>query len=103
MTEKCELCGIECSLTKHHIIPVSRTRNKYKDIKNDESNIIWICRSCHDQLHAIFTNDQLRDTYNTKEKILGSEEMQRFIAWKKKHPDFIGHSKMSNSRKNRYG
>ena len=96
---KCELCGIECELTKHHLVPVSRTRNKYKEIKEDPSNILWICRLCHDQLHSIFDNSTLRDLYNTKDKILSSEEMMKFIAWKKKHPDFKGHSKMSNKRK----
>ena len=95
----CELCNIEEKLTKHHLIPVSRTRNKYKDIKDDPSNWLWICRSCHDQLHALFTETQLRDNYNTKEKILESYEMMKFITWKRKHPDFKGHSKMSNSKR----
>lgn len=99
MDGKCELCGIDCELTKHHLIPVSRTRNKYKEIKEDESNLLWICRSCHDQLHALFDNTQLRDLYNTREKLVESDGMKKYIAWKKKHPDFNGHSKMSNQRK----
>lgn len=97
--EYCELCGVECECTKHHLIPQSRIRNKYKDIKEDPSNLIWICRSCHDHIHSTFDNTQLRDIYNTKEKLLESEEMQKFIKWKIKHPDFKGHSKMSNERK----
>ena len=101
-TEKediCELCGCVCECTKHHLVPKVRAKNKYKEIKEDPSNIIWICRSCHDQIHALFSENELRDLYNTKDKLLESEEMQKFIKWKKKHPDFNGHSKMSNKRK----
>ena len=99
--QRCELCGLECAPTKHHLIPQSRIRNKYKEIKEDPSNILWICRSCHDQIHSLWDESTLRDLYNTKEKLLAAPEMQKFIAWKKKHPDFTGHSKMSNDRKSK--
>lgn len=95
----CELCGLECELTKHHLIPQSRAKNKYKEIKEDPSNLLWICRSCHDQIHSLWDESTLRDLYNSKEKLLATPEMQKFIAWKRKHPDFNGHSKMSNARR----
>lgn len=97
--QRCELCGVECECTRHHLIPKLKAKNKYKSIKNDDSNILMICRQCHDQLHSLWDESTLRDLYNTKEKILASEEMQKFISWRKKHPDFNGHSKMSNARK----
>ena len=97
--EVCELCGLPCEITAHHLIPKSQTRNKYKEIKEDPSNLLWVCRSCHDQIHSLWDNTQLRDLYNTKEKLLFAPEMQKFIAWKRKHPDFTGHSKMSNARR----
>lgn len=96
---KCELCGIECDVTKHHLIPQSRIRNKYKDIKEDPTNLLWVCRSCHDQIHSLFDETSLRDLYSTKEKLLSNDAMRKFIQWKKKHPNFNGHSKMSNNRK----
>ena len=96
---KCELCGLECELTKHHLVPKLKAKNKYKDIKEDPSNIIWICRSCHDQIHSLWDESTLRDLYSTKESLLKSSEMQKFIAWKKKHPEFKGHSKMNNNRR----
>lgn len=99
---KCELCQCEIDkLTAHHLIPKSRTKNKYKQIKEDSSNIIWICRSCHDQIHALKSESELRDSYNTLDKLLAMPEFAKYVAWKKKHPDFKGHSKMSNSRKHR--
>ena len=97
---KCELCGISCKTTKHHLIPQLKCKNKYKEIKDDPLNIIWVCRSCHDQIHACFSESQLRDLYNTKKKLLESDEMKKYISWKIKHPDFKGHSKMSNNRRN---
>ena len=99
---KCELCQCEIdNLTVHHLIPKSRIRNKYKEIKEDPSNLLQICRSCHDQIHSLWDESTLRDLYNTKEKLLASPEMQKFIVWRQKHPDFNGHSKMSNNRKAR--
>ena len=96
---KCELCGIDCECTKHHLIPRVRAKNKYKAIKDDDSNIIWICRQCHDAVHATYTENQLRDLYNTREKLLESSEMKKFIMWRRKHPEFTGHSKMNKDRK----
>ena len=99
---KCELCQCEIDeLTVHHLIPKSRIKNKYKEIKEDPNNLLWICRSCHDQIHALFTNTELRDIYNTKESLLSNENMIKYIQWKIKHPNFDGHSKMSNKRKMR--
>ena len=95
----CALCGTEKKLTRHHLIPKVRAKNKYKEIKEDPSNLLWICRSCHDQIHSLWDESTLRDLYNTKEKLLAAPEMQKFIAWKRKHPDFTGHSKMSNARR----
>lgn len=97
---KCELCQCEIDkLTVHHLIPKSRIKNKYKDIKDDPSNWLWICRSCHDHIHATFSENELRDNYFSKELLLNNSEMQKFIKWKIKHPDFIGHAKMNKKRK----
>lgn len=97
---KCELCQCEIDkLTVHHLIPKSRIKNKYKEVKEDPSNLLWICRSCHDQIHALFTNTELRDIYNTKESLLSNENMIKYIQWKIKHPKFKGHSKMNNRRR----
>ena len=96
---KCELCECEAELTKHHLIPKVRAKNKYKDIRDDDSNIRMVCRQCHDAIHAAYTENELRDLYNTKEKLLGSEEVSKFVAWRKKHPDFKGHSKMENRKR----
>ena len=97
---KCSLCGAEGNLTRHHLVPRLKAKNKYKEAKDDPSNILVVCRSCHDQIHALFSESQLRDLYNTKDALLHAPGLDKFIEWKKKHPDFDGHAKMSNSRKN---
>lgn len=99
--QKCELCGLNAFLTKHHLIPkrVSRSTKYSKDLKTDKENFLWICEVCHSQIHALYSEQELRDNYNTLDKLLAAPEFAKFIAWKKKHPDFDGHAKMSNRRR----
>lgn len=102
MTGKCATCGLEMELTLHHLVPRSKANSgKYKQIKDDPSNHLWICRSCHDQIHALYENNILRDVYNTFESLMAAPEFAKYISWKKKHPDFKGHSKMSNTKKHK--
>jgi len=97
----CETCGCEAELTKHHLRPQLKCKNKYKEIKDDPSNLIWICRSCHDQIHACYTESELRDMYSTKAALMEAPKFKKFVEWRRKHPDFSGHSKMCNDRKRR--
>jgi len=95
MTGKCEMCGCECELTKHHLRPASKCKNRYKDVLADENNIAWICRQCHDHIHATYDNNHLRDFLNTVELLMADERISSFVKWREKHPDFKGHSKMT--------
>lgn len=99
MKGKCELCDIECDLTLHHLIPQVKCKNKYREIKNNSENHIMICRPCHDYIHATYDNTYLRDFLDTLDKLKADEKIIKFIEWRKKHSDFNGHSKMSNSQK----
>lgn len=96
--DKCELCGIACKLEKHHLVPqVKCHSSKYgKNLKTDESNFLWICGPCHRKIHSLFTNNELRDMYNTRELLLSNEDMVAFVKWRLKHQNFSGSSKMSN-------
>ena len=99
--ETCAACGCEGPLTLHHLVPQVKCHNKYKDTKDDPSNHVMLCRSCHDQIHALWSENELRDSYSTLEKLMAAPEFKKFVDWKKKHPDFKGHSKMSKDRKSR--
>lgn len=101
MTGKCETCGCEAELTKHHLVPQARVKNRYRDLKDDPSNVIMVCRPCHDAIHAAYDETTLRNLYSTKESLLAAPEFAKFVAWRRKHPEFEGHSKMGNARKRR--
>lgn len=95
---RCEICGIECSCTKHHLVPQVKCHNKYKKIKNDESNFIWICDLCHRTIHAYYDENTLRDRYNTLDKLLADEKFSSYVAWRKKHMNFDSNSTKRSNR-----
>ena len=98
-TNKCELCGNDCEATKHHLIPQAQSRHKNKYLKTDEGNYLWVCTECHSQIHALFSNYELKTLYNTKEALLSEPRMHKFVEWRRKHPDFKGSSKMAKERR----
>lgn len=101
MNGKCEICGYEGDVTIHHLIPqqVSRSTKYSKKLKTDENNFINVCNECHSQIHALFTNQELRDVYFTKDALMSNEKFEKFVKWRMKHPDFKGSSKMSNRKR----
>ena len=47
----CEVCGVT-SVDIHHIIPRSKFGSKRKDEQDNISNLIALCRDCHNQAHS---------------------------------------------------
>lgn len=91
----CVICGRtlgnENTISKHHLIP------KSKGGKNTPT--ILIHNICHQKIHSIFTEKQLRDEYCTVEKLISHEEMKKFIKWvSKKDIDFYDLSKKMKRR-----
>lgn len=90
-SKPCELCGREeVELTEHHLIPKSRhdkARTK-REFSRDEmkTQIAMLCQACHNQVHEVFSNNELSTHYNTVEKIQEHSEMEKFINWVKKRP-----------------
>ena len=73
----CQLCKRDVQvITKHHLIPKQRGGKK--------SGFIEVCLSCKDMVHRLFTNKELEREYNTLEKLLSSEKVQRYIKWVRK-------------------
>jgi len=84
----CLMCEREISLTKHHLIPVSRHKNKRIKArfgKEELQKVIHICRECHNQIHALITEKEMAETYYTLESLVSHEGVSRFIQWVKKH------------------
>ena len=70
----CPLCGHPWSrreLTRHHLVPKSRGGRE----------IILLCRPCHRQLHALFTEKELERHYPTVESLLAAEALQPYLHW----------------------
>ena len=73
---KCELCKMQVYTRKHHLIPKSKNG---KDTIN-------CCETCESFLHKSFSNNELRDKYNSIEVILADEGFQKFLKWRRKQP-----------------
>ena len=69
------------NISKHHLIPKSRG--------GKDSELIGIHNICHQKIHSVFTLKELRDEFNTIEKLVEHEEILKFIKWvSKKAPEF---------------
>lgn len=79
--ELCPLCERNMllqNLTKHHLVPKSCGGNVTEKI----------CRTCHRQLHALFTNGELEKEWNSVEALKANMEIQKYLAWvANKNPD----------------
>lgn len=91
---RCELCGRHVDrLTRHHLVPRTRhsnRRNKRDFDRTDVTHrIAWLCRPCHDHVHAVFTEKTLEREYNTLESLREDPAINRFVRWiADKPPDF---------------
>jgi len=73
----CPLCEREVpELTEHHLVPRSR----------GGLDTVGICRDCHRQLHALFSNKLLETEINTYEAIMADERFVKYIKWVKRRP-----------------
>lgn len=77
----CRLCGRETPeeyQEKHHLVPKCK-KGKEKEV---------VCCDCGDQLHNLFDNKELEREYNTIEKLLENERVQKWIKWIRKQSRF---------------
>jgi hypothetical protein len=63
----------------HHLVP--RHKGGAKGDRLD------VCTSCGDQLHQLFENRELAKEYNTLEKIMSNERVQKWANWVGKKPN----------------
>lgn len=83
----CALCGRELAepYNRHHLIPLS------KGGRNTPT--ILLHKICHDKIHAVFTEMELKRFYHTMERIKHHEEMAKFIKWvRNKEPRYYDKS-----------
>ncbi len=84
----CELCKRgDVILNRHHLVP------KQKKGKNKLDNFIDTCIPCSKQIHALFTNKELKREYNSLETLKSSKKIRKWIKWvRKKNPIDIRYS-----------
>lgn len=83
----CPLCGrpLAGPCNRHHLLPLSRGG------KGTET--ILMHKICHDAIHAVFTETELKQHYNTIESLQANEEIVKFIRWvRKKEPEYYDKS-----------
>jgi len=56
---------------EHHLRPEERAT----------SPTVMLCRPCHDQVHALFTNAELRETYDTVEALRAADRTRGYLDW----------------------
>lgn len=68
----CELCNrTVSSITKHHLIPLEKGGKKFETLS--------LCRTCHNQIHALFTNRELAVYYHTLESLKRDQKIIKFL------------------------
>jgi hypothetical protein len=88
----CELCERQIErLTKHHLIPRTRHKNKRNKKNFDRTEVrervIWICSPCHRNIHALLTEKELEYDYNTLELLKSHSGISKFLEWIKSKPE----------------
>ena len=86
----CEICGrAEVDLTRHHLIPLTRHANKRArrvTTAEERQQVALICRPCHHQIHALFTEKQLERDFPTLALLAAHPDVARFVEWIRKKP-----------------
>ena len=70
----CALCQRAVSLvTWHHLVP--------KEEGGRYSETVPLCQPCHSTIHNLFTNKELKKTFNTIAALQASERLQTYLQW----------------------
>lgn len=94
---RCELCGRSAGpLTRHHLIPRTRHRNRRTrrtfDRRDMQCRLLWVCRACHNPIHDVLTEKALERHFNTRARLLTHPDVARFVRWiADKPPGFKPH------------
>jgi hypothetical protein len=92
MSGLCELCGrAVAALTRHHLIPRTRHANQrnQRDFTRAEvkTRLAWLCRPCHDHVHAVFSEKRLEREFNTLGALAAQPDIIKFVRWIRARPD----------------
>lgn len=75
----CELCGrSHVETTVHHLLPKEKG-GTFEPTAN-------VCIPCHQQIHALYTNEEIASRLTTIAALRADEKIARFIKWIRKQP-----------------
>lgn len=76
---KCELCDRKVSeITEHHLIP------KERGGKNCDTALL--CKVCHKQVHALYTNRELAARLFSISRLKDEEKIKKYLKFIRNHP-----------------
>ena len=78
-TEVCRLCERDVPremITLHHLTPKERGGTAEQRVP--------LCKPCHKQLHAMFSNKDLARTYHSLDSLKAAASLQPFLGWIRK-------------------
>lgn len=82
--ERCALCGRVSENSRcfedHHLTPKHKGGRRLGTIR--------VCVDCGNQIHLLFSNAELRDSYNTLEALLANPSVQRWVRWVGRRREF---------------
>ena len=59
------------AIQEHHLRPEER----------ETSPTVTLCRPCHDQIHATFTNEELRADFDTVDALRDADRLSGYLSW----------------------
>jgi hypothetical protein len=71
MDDTCVFCRRRTPTRGHHLVPRCK----------GGAEVVPTCPSCEDFIHKTWTHNELRDEFNTVERIRGDERFQNFLRW----------------------
>ncbi|MDQ3843765.1 MAG: HNH endonuclease [Bacteroidota bacterium] len=86
-SDYCALCGRELAdpCNRHHLVPLSKGGRG--------STTILLHKICHDKIHAVFTEMELKRYYHTIERLQQHGAIANFMRWiRNKEPSFYDRS-----------
>jgi 5-methylcytosine-specific restriction protein A len=97
-TGTCQLCGRDVPrelITLHHLLPRQKG-----GVASDRTPL---CKPCHKQLHAVFSNAQLAREFATLQSLRQAEALQPFLRWIRRQKPGRNFRTMSSGGQRRRG
>lgn len=91
-SDKCVFCQRNAATREHHVVPLCKGGRE----------TVPTCRSCEDFIHKTWSHNQLRDEFNTVERIQADPRYGRFLRWlHKQHLDAEFRTRRNRARTSR--